>query len=241
MIGAPAKQPGTWRRMSINSKKSHQDTFHSPAKGWVMPAPSSTNPEERQFVIDSGASMHMPSKKDWSSGELDTLKRSRAHMTAVTANGEVQTNEEAQMYVHDLHVVVTVQLLGDTPAVMSLGNLCREHGCTHEWPSSCEPRLTQNGKQTFCKSETFVLWVVPGLSSSPTTTSSSTPPPRDLSILLEPSNTRSNEGVTGNCSEEVAGNCSEGIPEWLYNFTENLEIAEIPAETSHNSERERPI
>ena len=39
---------------------------------------SSKKPEERKFAIDSGASMHMVSKKNLSSGGLDTLKRSRA-------------------------------------------------------------------------------------------------------------------------------------------------------------------
>ena len=52
--------------------------------------------------------MHMSSKKDLSSGELDTLKRSRSPVTVVTAKGEVQTNEEAQVYVHDLQHFVTV-------------------------------------------------------------------------------------------------------------------------------------
>ena len=73
-----------------NLRKEPQDTFYSPAEVWVMPASSSTNPEERQFVIDSGASMHMLSKKDLSSGELDTLTRSRTPMTVVTSNGEVR-------------------------------------------------------------------------------------------------------------------------------------------------------
>ena len=39
-------------------------TFYSPFEAWVMPAPSSTKPEERELVVDSGASMHMLSKKD---------------------------------------------------------------------------------------------------------------------------------------------------------------------------------
>ena len=44
----------------------------------------------------------------------------------MTANGEVKTNEEAQVYVHDLHIFVTVQLLEDTLAVLSLGKLWKE-------------------------------------------------------------------------------------------------------------------
>ena len=58
---------------------------------------SSTKPEEHEFVVDSGASVHMLSKTDLSSGELETLRRSRNATTVVTANGEVQTNEEAQV------------------------------------------------------------------------------------------------------------------------------------------------
>ena len=37
-----------------------------------LPA-SSLKPEEREFVVDSGASMHMISKKDLSDAEMDTL------------------------------------------------------------------------------------------------------------------------------------------------------------------------
>ena len=38
----------------------------------------------------------------------------------------------------------------------SLGKLCKEHGYTCEWPSGREPRLTENGNQTICKTENFV-------------------------------------------------------------------------------------
>ena len=54
-------------------KKDSKETFYSLAEVWVMPTTSSTNPEERQFIIDSGASMHVLSKKDLSSEELETL------------------------------------------------------------------------------------------------------------------------------------------------------------------------
>ena len=39
--------------------------------------------------------MHMISKKDLNSAELDTVTRSRSPTTVITANGEVQTHEEA--------------------------------------------------------------------------------------------------------------------------------------------------
>ena len=61
----------------------------------VAPGLVSNSTEDRMFVVDSGASMQMLSKKDLSSDELDTLRRSRNSTTVVTANGEVQTNGEA--------------------------------------------------------------------------------------------------------------------------------------------------
>ena len=64
-------------------------------------------------------------KKDLSSEEIETLRSSRNPTVVVTANGEVQTNEEAQVYVHDLDLFVTVQILDDTPAVLSLGKTAR--------------------------------------------------------------------------------------------------------------------
>ena len=69
--------------------------------------------------------MHIQSKKDLSSDDMDTLRRSRTPTTVVTANGEVQTNEEAQVYVQDFDMFVTVQLLEETPEVQSLGKLAQ--------------------------------------------------------------------------------------------------------------------
>ena len=70
--------------------------------------------------------MHIMSKKDLSSDELYTLRRSRSPTVVLTAGGEVQTNEEAQVFVHDLILFVTVQILQETPAVLSLGKLCED-------------------------------------------------------------------------------------------------------------------
>ena len=69
----------------------------------------------------------------WSSDQMDTLRRSRTPRAVLTATGEVQINEEAQVFfVHDLDLFVTVQLLDETPAVLSLRMLCSEHGCSYE-------------------------------------------------------------------------------------------------------------
>ena len=73
-------------RKYIKLKAEDKATFYSPVE-IKAPVPVSKNTEERMFVVDSGASMHMLSKKDLSSDEMDTLRRSRNTTTVVTANG----------------------------------------------------------------------------------------------------------------------------------------------------------
>ena len=69
--------------------------FYSLAEEWSLPAASAMKPEEREFVADSGASMHTVSRKDLNSDEFGTVRISQNPTTAVTANGEVLTKEEA--------------------------------------------------------------------------------------------------------------------------------------------------
>ena len=43
--------------------------------------------------------MHVVSKRDLHSAELETMRTSRSPTTVMTANGEVRTREEATVYV----------------------------------------------------------------------------------------------------------------------------------------------
>ena len=110
-----------------------------------MLAPTSKRPEEREFVVDSEALMHMMSKKKMSSDELDTLRGSRNPNVVLTANAEVQTNEEAHAHVHDLNLFVTVHLFEEALAVLSLGKLCEDHGYSDDW-SAVKYQVWPNGE-----------------------------------------------------------------------------------------------
>ena len=70
-------------------KEKEKATFYSPSEEWVFPVAETKEPEEREFVVDSGASMHMVSKRDLNSAELETMRTSRSPTTVMTANGEV--------------------------------------------------------------------------------------------------------------------------------------------------------
>ena len=78
----------------LKLKERDRATFFSPSETWCLPA-SNLKPEEREFVVDTGASMHMICKKDSSDAEMDTLTKSCSPTMVITANGEVQTHEEA--------------------------------------------------------------------------------------------------------------------------------------------------
>ena len=98
---APAEQHDIWRKSFTSSKIQTKLRFYTPKEAGVMLAKTSKRPEELEVVVDSGASMHMMSKKELSSDELDTLRRSRTATVELTANGRVHSNEEAQVFAHD--------------------------------------------------------------------------------------------------------------------------------------------
>ena len=83
-----------------------------------------------------------------------------------------QTQEEAIVYVKELDIFLTMKVLENTPAVVSLGKLCDENGYSYEWINGQKPHLIKNGIRITCNTENFVPIVVPGLSSSSSGSSS---------------------------------------------------------------------
>ena len=105
-------------------------------------------------------------QKDLSNAEMDTLTKSCSPTIVITANGEVQTHEEAIVYVKELDIFLTLKVFDNTPAVLSLGKLCDENGYSYEWINGQKPHLIKDGIRIIFNTENFVLIVVPGLSSS---------------------------------------------------------------------------
>ena len=77
----------------------------------------------------------------------------------------------------NLDIFFTMKVLEITPAVLSLGKLCDEHGYSYEWINGQKPHLIKNGIRIPCNTENFVHIVVPGLSSSSSGSSSSSRTP----------------------------------------------------------------
>ena len=115
----------------VKKERSMKEQYSShPSENRCLPA-STLKPEEREFVVDSGASMHMICKKDLSNAEMDTLTKSCSPTIVITANGEVQTHEDATVSVKELDIFLTMKVLENTPAVLSLEKLCDENGYSY--------------------------------------------------------------------------------------------------------------
>ena len=77
-------------------KEHERATFFSTSGNRCLLA-STLKFEEREFVVDSGGSMHMIIKKALSNAEMDTLTKSCSPTLVITANGEVQTQGQLCM------------------------------------------------------------------------------------------------------------------------------------------------
>ena len=70
-----------------------------------------------------------------------------------------------------------MEVLENTPAVLSLGKLCDENGYSYERINGQKPHLIKNGIRIPCNTENFVPIVVPCLSSSSSGSSSTSKTP----------------------------------------------------------------
>ena len=201
---------------------------------------------------------------------MDTLTKSCSLTIVITANGEVQRHEEATVYVEELGIFLTMEVLENTPAVLSLGKLCDENGYSYEWINGQKPHLIENRIRIRCNTENFVPIVVPGLSSSSSSSShpsTSMTPSRQESnhptssscsstsptTMLSESETREREDLSGTDSHPAPMSSSHvertergdplysEIPKWLQEFRENLVDDRVPERRdSHASSSHEP-
>ena len=107
---------------SVLKLEEHESTtFFSPSENTCLPSPTtSIKPEERhRSPTDEVVQSYDNHNPQW----------------------RVQTHEEAIVYVKELDIFLTMKVLENTPAVLSLGELCDEHGYPYEWINGQKPHL----------------------------------------------------------------------------------------------------
>ena len=137
-------------------KKEEFYVTHEPVAACVAHNP-------REYVVDSGASFHLISRKDLTKRELQTVRPAEEPQTLATANGVVQATQEAEIYAKDLDLIVRALILEDVPPVLSLGRLVRNHQCEYIWKDT-DPVIRKNdGNKIVCKVRSDVQLVVPAV------------------------------------------------------------------------------
>ena len=153
--------------------------------------------------------MHMISKKDLNGAKMETLTKSCCPTIVISANGVVQTHEEATVYVKELDFLLTMKVIENTPSVLSLGKLCDENGYSYEWISGQKPHLIKNGIRIICNTENFVPIVVPGLSSFSSGSSSTSRTPMKQE---SPSSSSSSSSPSSPTVGEISVREREDVP-----------------------------
>ena len=110
-----------------------------------------------------------------------------------------------QLSVKELEKFLTLKVLENTPAVLSLGKLCDANGYSYEWINGQKPHLIENGIRIQCNTENFVPIVVPDLSTSSSSSShpstSMTPSRQERHCSASFSSSSSSPTATSSSSE----------------------------------------
>ena len=160
---------------------------------------------------------------------MDTLTKS-CRPTIVTANGEVQTHEEAIVYVKELDMFLTMKVLENTPAVLSPGKFCDKRVFLRmdQWSKTTSHQRREDAPNSDI-SPVPVSELVSERSGKPEEIQANEiPKPNKKETTIERGNP---------CGDSE-------IPEWLQEFRENLVDDEIPlqggshASSSHEASLE---
>ena len=116
---------------------SEDDFFIKDPIGLCKRAPSSSMPQalscwkeyyQREYTVDSGASYHTISEQDLTAGEWKSMRLLDEPVTMQTCNGEVEAEHEAEIFVHDLEIIITALVVpSDTPPLISVGKLIKKY------------------------------------------------------------------------------------------------------------------
>ena len=86
------------------------------------------------------------------------IQKSKDPSVILTALGTTRATGEATVFVCDLDMFVQVQLLRESPALLSLGKLCEENGYSCEWHPGQTSHLVNNGETKNVKPTTTFPW-----------------------------------------------------------------------------------
>ena len=129
----PVKQRGGWPKISWKLKEQNKAAFFSPSANWCLPAPSTLKTRGKRICCRLRSVNAHDQQKGfefrWIGNRDDIEKSDDGH------NSQWRSADawRGHSYVKELDMFLTMKVLEDTPAVLSLVKLCDEHGYSYEW------------------------------------------------------------------------------------------------------------
>jgi hypothetical protein len=133
-------KPETFEEFKRTSLKSCKKFVKHIIKGIAYTAAGGTFHPAREFILDTGASMHMCCDLMLTLRENCTRRHLPQTYSVVTCNGRVTVTHEAQVYVPDLGLTLWFTISRGTPFLVSIGRLCQDV-CEFFWPRRGIPFL----------------------------------------------------------------------------------------------------
>ena len=98
----------------------------------------------RQLIVDSGASFHLVDIETLTPAEKALMRPVDEPIAIATANGEVWSEQETEVYIQCLDLTVTALVLTNTPSVLSIGLLSSD-GWGFNWPPHSDNPYVYHG------------------------------------------------------------------------------------------------
>ena len=145
--------------------------FFPPTNEWCLPAPSVIKLEEKRVCCRFHRE-HAHAEPEGSEFSRIGNRKSLSYSDDVCYSQRRSANKRRSDSVCQRIVFIRdSNFLEDTPAVLSLGKLCKYHRYSFEWTSGRKPQLIKNGRRTKCNTANYVPIIVLGLSTGSSQTS----------------------------------------------------------------------
>ena len=101
-------------------------------------------PGLNSWAVDSGSGYNLIPRK--SVDKPENIKTVETQLVLRTTNGITKSFEKVMVYIPMLDADVEAWILEDTPLVLGLRNLIKEHGCRFTWACADKARLRRGAK-----------------------------------------------------------------------------------------------
>ena len=240
-------------------KEKDKAAFYFPAEEWLLTAASTKEPEDRKFVVDSGASVHMVCEKYVNFAELETMRTSRSPTTVMTAR--CKQEKKRQYMSSNLTYLSKLCFLEKLPQFFPWANSVRTMGIHTTGPAVKNLISSEMAREWIAICPTLChLWFLVYRSSS--TTPSHTSPSSSSQDTVFDVNRYTENTVperSGSTSEELRGDplhesteienkkkeereevprdISSKLTDWLQEFRDNLVDESTSTEPWRNPEQ----